>query len=65
MNMFDARIEHKYARIRVNRGDDYVGIGVTLPEVDLTFDFHGDQYDASKDSLVYLLENSGYKIIWV
>ena len=66
MNMFDARLDQKYAKIRVTNGSDGKHVDVQLPFKDLKIEVsYGDRYKSSKDSIVYLLEEAGYKVIFL
>lgn len=66
MNMFDARLDQKYAKFRVTNGFDGNHIDVQLPSKDLKIEVsYGDRYKSSKDAIVYLLEEAGYKVIFL
>lgn len=69
MNMFDARLDQKYARVRVSEYDydyDCTNITVTLETGELCFNFKSsDGYAESKESLIHLLNEAGYKVIFL
>jgi len=66
MNMFDARIDQKYAKVRVTNGVDGEDVDVQLPFKDLEIEIsYGERYESSKDAIVYLLEEAGYKVIFL
>lgn len=66
MNMFDARLDQKYAKVRVTNGLDGNQFDIQLPFKDLNIEVpYGDNYDSSKDAIVYLLEEVGYNVIFL
>lgn len=66
MNMFDARLDQKYARVRVTNGLNGNQFDIQLPFKDLSIEVpYGDNCDSSKDAIEYLLEEAGYKVIFL
>ena len=67
MNLFDARLDKKYAKVRFFESsfDDAVEVIVSLPDSELTFWFNYHEFDITMDSFIKLLEISGYTVIRV
>lgn len=66
MNMFDARLDQKYAKVRISGCREGNHFNIQLPSKDLNIVLPcEDNYDSSKDAIVYLLEEAGYKVIFL